>query len=205
MDPTVVLILGVLWFIVNVVTGLKKKNQPPPRPPRTEPGETRQSLPDATQSEGSRLERMLRQVERALEEAEAGLTRPEPRPPQRYEQVLYDDEDIEERQSLEIEPEVVSLEEVVHRPRRQEYTQDEGAQQLVEKRISAAALRDTARTRADHIAFDREIRKEPAEHTGTGGYTTKQLRDAIVWREILGPPVSERWGESERREVRSEK
>ena len=193
MDPTVVLILGVLWFIVNVVTGLKKKDQPPPRAPRREPAETGQSLPDATQSEGSRLERILRQVERAMEEAEEGPPSPAPQLPQRYEQVLYDDEDVEERQSLETEPEVVSLEEVVHRPRRQEYTQDEGAERLVEKRISAAALRDTARTRADHIEFDREIRKEPAEHTGTGGYTTKQLREAIVWREILGPPVSERW------------
>ena len=199
MDPTVVLILGVLWFIVNVVTGLKKKDQPPPRAPRREPLETGQSLPDATQSEGSRLERILRQVERAMEEAEAAPTRPAPQLPQRDEQVLYDDEDVEERQSLETEPEVVSLEEVVHRPRRQEYTQDEGAERLVEKRISAAALRDTARTRADHIEFDREIRKEPAEHTGTVGYTTKQLREAIVWREILGPPVSERW------EVRSER
>jgi hypothetical protein len=192
MDPTLVLILGVLWFIVNVVSGLKKKDQPP-RAPRREPLERGQSLPDATQTEGSRLERILRQVERTLEEAEAGPTRPEPQLPQRYEQVLYDDEDVEERQSLESEPEVVSLEEVVHRPRRQEYTQDEGAQQLVEKRISAAALRDTARTRADHIAFDREIRQEPAEHTGTVGYTSKQLRDAVVWREILGPPVSDRW------------
>lgn len=199
MDPTVVLVLGVLWFIVNVVTGLKKKDRPPPRAPRREPVETGQSPPDATQSEGSRLERILRQVERAMEEAEAGPTRPEPQPPQRYEQVLYDDEDVEERQSLETEPEVVSLEEVVHRPRRPDYTQDEGAQQLVEKRISAAALRDTARTKADHIEFDRQIRKEPAEHTGTGSYTTKQLRDAIVWREILGPPVSETW------EVRGER
>ena len=193
MDPTVVLILGVLWFIVNVVTGLKKKDQPPPRVPRREPLETGQSLPDATQSEGSRLERILRQVERAMEESEAAPTRPEPQLPQRYEQVLYDDEDVEERQSLETEPEVVSLEEVVHRPRRQEYTQDEGAERLVEKRITAAAARDVARTKADHIAFDREIRKEPADHTGTSAYTTKQLQDAIVWREILGPPVSDTW------------
>ena len=185
MDPTVVLILGVLWFVINLVTGIKKKTQPPPGVPRGEPlRPEQQSLPDATQREGSRLEMVLREFQHALEEGR----RPE-----------YLEEEVEEGESLESEPEVVSLEQDIRRASRREYTQDEDAEKLVQKRIAGAASRDTARSKADHLEFDRQIRMEPAEHTGTPAYTAKQLRDAVVWREILGPPVSER------REVRGER
>jgi hypothetical protein len=55
----------------------------------------------------------------------------------------------------------------------------------------AAAEENTApRTRAERTAFDARIRQEPADKTATRAYTTKQLREAVVWREILGPPVS---------------
>ena len=184
MDPTAVLILGVLWFLINLMTGAKKKSPPPRVPPREPLPPPEQSSPDATQREGSRLEMVLRQFERALEEA--GPVGPQDRIE------LPGDEDVEERVSLEREPEVVSLEQEVRRASRREYTQDEGAEKLVQKRIDAAAARDTARSKADHLEFDERIRKEPAEHTAAGGYTAKQLRDAVVWREILGPPVSER-------------
>jgi hypothetical protein len=70
--------------------------------------------------------------------------------------------------------------------------QDEGAAEIELRRIQAAAARDHARTRADHVAFDQRIRQEPAEHTATRSYTAQQLRDAVIWREILGRPVSER-------------
>ncbi len=182
MDPTLALILGALWVLMNLLTGRKKA--PPSSPDPREP--LQPSPPDATQREGSRLEMVLRQFERALEEAETGpLGRHAPVP-------LPQDEDVEERASLESEPEVVSLEAEVRRPTRREYTQDADAEELVRKRISAAASRDNTRTKAEHLQFDQRIRQEPAEHTATAGFTAKQLRDAIVWREILGPPVSER-------------
>ena len=186
MDPTLALVLGVLWVLMNLLTG--KKKAPPPGPPRGDPLQpTSPSVPDATQREGSRLEMVLRQFERALEEAETGpLGRQARLPPP------GDDEDVEERQSLESEPEVVSLEQEVRRPGRREYTQDADAEQLVQKRITAAASRDNTRTKADHLEFDQRVRQEAAEHTAAPAYTAKQLRDAIVWREILGPPVSER-------------
>ena len=183
MDPTIALILGALWVLMNLLTGRKKT--PPSRPAPREPLQPT-SPPDATQREGSRLEMVLRQFERALEEAETGPRGRQARLP------LPLDEDVEERVSLETEPEVVSLEEEVRRPTRQEYTQDADAEQLVRKRITAAASRDNARTKGEHLQFDQRIRQEPAEHTAMTGFSAKQLRDAIVWREILGPPVSER-------------
>jgi hypothetical protein len=182
-DPTVALILGVLWVLMNLFAGRKKTP-----PPDSEPGERLrpdQSSPDATQREGSRLEMVLREFQRSLENAETSVRRHAGEP-------LPDDEDVEERQSLEEEPQIVSLEQEVRRPSRREYTQDADAEQLVQRRITAASARDTARSKADHIQFDERIRKEPADQTGTRGYTVKQLRDAVVWREILGPPVSER-------------
>jgi hypothetical protein len=144
---------------------------------------------DATQREGSRLEQLLRGLERNLEQAAGGQERTTvrvPPPP------LPDDEDVEERGSLEVPERVVSLETEVKRPLRVRYDQDSGAEELVRRRIAAAEARSGALTKADHKTFDTRIRQEPADHTAVRRYTPAQLRDAIVWREILGPPVSER-------------
>ena len=150
MDPTLALILGVLWVLMNLLTGRKKT--PPGRPAPRDPSEpTLPSPPDATQREGSRLEMVLRQFERALQEAETSPLGRQARLP------LPQDEEVEELASLEAEPEVVSLEEEVRRPARREYTQDADAEQLVQKRISAAAARDIARTKAEHQEFDQLV------------------------------------------------
>jgi hypothetical protein len=102
-----------------------------------------------------------------------------------------------EGRSLETEPEVTSLETGFSRQGRRRVDQDDEAEGIEARRIKAAAARDVARSPADHAAFDNRIKQEPAEHTATKGYTAQQLRDAMVWREILGPPVSLR-RESER-------
>ena len=137
---------------------------------------------------------MLFRSERNLEEAGGSQPRPPARPSARPSlPPLQDDEDVEDRRSLEDEPvRVVSLETQVNRPERAEYSQDADAEELVRRRIAAADARSGRLTKADHQAFDSRIREEPADHTAVRRYTTAQLRDAIVWREILGPPVSER-------------
>jgi hypothetical protein len=183
-DFDAVIVLGALWFIINLLTGLKRKSRQDRPEERTPVEPTPSYEPDGTQREGSRLEQVLREFERALDQA--GATGRRPSLP------LPDDEDVEEGQSLESEPEVVSLEQEVRRAPRKEFTQDADAEQLVARRITAASVRDAARTKADHVQFDNEIRKEPAEHTATRAYTDEELRRAVVWREILGPPVSER-------------
>lgn len=184
MDFDYVLVLGALWFLINLVTGLKRKSKPDQSEPGAPVEPTPTYQPDGTQREGSRLERVLREFERALDQGPASGRRPS--------LPLPDDEDVEERGSLETEPEIVSLEQEVRRASRREFNQDADAEQLVARRITAASARDAARTKADHTLFDNQIRQEPAEHTGTRGYTAEELRRAVVWREILGPPVSER-------------
>jgi hypothetical protein len=76
--------------------------------------------------------------------------------------------------------------------------QDEESERVAARRIAAAEANSSSRTRADHRAFDARIRQEPADKTATRAYTARQLRDAVVWREILGPPVSLRGEEEER-------
>jgi hypothetical protein len=185
-DFDYVLVLGALWFLINLLTGLKRKSQPPTQPQeRDDPAWSAPSSPaDATQREGSRLEQVLREFERALDQA-GPSGRPASFP-------LPEAEEIEDRESLETEPEVVSLERDVRRTQRREFTQDADAEQLVARRITAASVRDAARTKVDHIKLDSQIRQEPADHTATRGYTAQELRRAVVWREILGPPVSEK-------------
>jgi hypothetical protein len=134
---------------------------------------------------------VLREFERALEEAG---------PLGRSTTIsLPEEEEIEELGSLEKDPEVISLETEVRREARPRVDRDEEAEQVEVQRIAAAAARDKASSRADHTRFDQRIRQEVADKTATTGYTAKQLRDAVVWREILGPPVSLR------EEVRSER
>jgi hypothetical protein len=185
------LVLAVLWFLLNLITKAGRKSQTPRDPTLPEPVRPRPlpTSPDATQQEGSRLEQMLRQLERSLEEvAQTDHPMRIPLPPA---------EEVEDRESLEVEPEVRSLEGEVHREARRLVDQDDEAADIETRRIQAAASRDAALTKVDHAAFDQRIRQEPADHTASRTYTTQQLRDAMVWREILGPPVSLR--DSERR------
>jgi hypothetical protein len=179
-------LLAVLWFLFNLLTSGRRKPQAPPpsRVPQPQPPElgTVRYSRDATQQEGSRLEQVLRDLQRTLEEST------QPAYPTTLQ--LPPAEEIEERESLEIEPEIVSLEHEVKREARVRVDRDDEAGEFEARRIQAAAARDQARTRADHSAFDERIRQEPADHTAARTYTAKQLRDAMVWREVLGPPVS---------------
>ena len=180
------LVMGGVFLVTQVKRALDS-GRPAPRPGPPEPGDPAPSAPPPQSApayrQGGRLQQVLREFERALEQAEAAG---------REVKLPLPEEEVEEPASLEAEPEVVSLEREVRRAPRQEFTQDADAEQLVARRITAASARDATRTKADQVKFDSQIRQEPADHTATRGYTAEQLRRAVIWREILGPPVSER-------------
>jgi hypothetical protein len=190
MDMSGIIALAVVWFLVsNLISWVSKTSKRPPPTPRPRPRLSPYPAgDDPTQQEGRRLELVLRQVQRALEEA-GEQARPVETPRLGY-------EGMEEGRSLEVEPEVTSLEKVVTRPGRREVDQDDEAEQIAARRLKAVAARDTPRTPVDHTRFDERIRQQPAEHTAAPipTYTTQRLRDAMVWREILDPPVSLRPG-----------
>ena len=199
-------VLGLMWVVLNALRkGAGKPPQRPPSPPSagsppssSRPGAGRtpaRPLPkitrqDATQREGTQLETLLRELGRTLDQARG----PAGRAPDRR---LPPAKEVEERGSLEVTPDVQSLEtDDPMRGTRAVVDQDDEAERVVEQRRAAAEANLTPLTEAEHQAFDQRIRQEPADKTATHGYTTKQLREAVVWREILGPPVSMR-GEGE--------
>jgi hypothetical protein len=99
---------------------------------------------------------------------------------------------VEDRKVLEVSPEVESLERDPNRAARADVDQDDQAEQVIARRAASAASRAGGRTPADHQQFDQRIRQEPADRTATRTLTPQQLRSAVIWREILGPPVSQR-------------
>jgi hypothetical protein len=208
MDPGTMLVLGAAWLVVNALrkagSGTPTKRPPTPRPPlpgprpagaRPSSGPPARVLPDATrtrsplaldptQREGARLEQLLRQLGTSLEEVAAG---PIGRAPDRP---LPEAEAEEDTESLEVTPDVQSLEMDARRPSRAVVDLDDEAEQVVARRLRAADANLAPRTKADHRAFDQRIRQEPADATGVAASRITRLRDAVVWREILGAPVS---------------
>jgi hypothetical protein len=192
------LVLGLVWLFFNLIGQSRTRTSSRGTPPRT-PQPRSSGGGDPTQQEGSRLERLLRDLERNLEQVAerqsgGGARLPLPRRPASGIPApqTTEAEDVEERGSLEEPEQVVSLETDVQRGSRAVYDQDTEAEAVAQRRIEAARARDRALIKSDHSAFDARIRQEVADHTAVRRYTPAQLRDAIVWREILGPPVSER-------------
>ena len=66
--------------------------------------------------------------------------------------------------------------------------QDDGAEALVQRRIDAAAARNGEWEMGDHTRFDANIRAEVPKIATVRKRTP--LQQAMIWREVLSPPVS---------------
>lgn len=212
------IILGAIYFFFQLFGKMKdwaeKAGKQPGEAPQAR-GELSGHGRDATQQEGFSLQALLREIQRAKAEAEARnrplssadtarlkeawkkqhtaptptRARPEGGPLGRRSPVaLPSAEEVEERGSLEGSERAVSAETEVRRPERVEVDQDEAAEQLVQRRIADAEARNRPLDAADHRAFDKHVREQPAAKTQIAGFSVKDLRNAVVWREILGPP-----------------
>jgi hypothetical protein len=185
-DSKGLILAAVVWFLFNLLARKKRPPAPPKGQQRAGPVAVRPKPPVRlvpTQREGSQLEQLLRQLGRTLDQAGGPLGRTPDRPlPSAGEQ--------EEGESLEVAPVARSLESDATRSTRVTVDQDDEAERVAARRIVDAEGRTRALTKADHLAFDQRIRQEPADKTATRGYSPRQLREAVVWREILGPPVS---------------
>lgn len=166
------LFLGFLWFLFGVLRkgklGRPAPQKRPPAPPPS-PVPAPPAGTDPTQREGLRLETLFGDLRRGLDEVARtkGAKGAKDRP------------------------------ESGARPSREVVDQDEAAAQVETARIAQAEARSGALTNADHQRFEQQIRQEPADHTAVRQYTPAQLRDAVVWRELLGPPVALRGEGSE--------
>ncbi len=147
----------------------------------------------ATQVEARRLEELLRGLGGApgMPDDAVGVLVPAPEAPGE----AYSLEGVTlEGESREVAP---------VRPAREPGAEEESASRLVQRRIDAAAARGGALGPSDHAAFHRrlavqsapaEVERPRARSAALVG-TRKELRRAIVWREILGPPVALRVGD----------
>ena len=188
MDSKGLILAAVAWFLFNLLVRKKRPPAPPKGQQRTLPGAARTIPPvrlDPTQREGTQLEQLLRQLGRTLDQSGGPLGRAPDRP-------IPSADEQEDRESLEVAPVARSLETDPTRSARVTVDQDDEAERVAARRIAEAEGRIRPLTKADHLAFDQRIRQEAADKTATRGYSTRRLRDAVVWREILGPPVSMR-------------
>jgi hypothetical protein len=95
----------------------------------------------------------------------------------------------EDQGSLEVEESIEVLDDTRLRPPRVEYDADEGAEEVVRRRIVAAESRNRALNAADHEAFDqRRMKGEVKAAAPVARFPVQRLRDAFIWREVLGPP-----------------
>lgn len=103
-------------------------------------------------------------------------------------------EDVEERTSLEeagTRDEAQSLELTdaeLNRRQRVIVDLDDAGAAVAARRIQEAEARNRPHAAVDHRAFDERIRAGGGEHAVVERIGGDRLRQAIVWREILGPP-----------------
>jgi hypothetical protein len=181
MDFGGLFVLALIWAFFKLVAKSREESARPPRPtPRPGLG----PLQDPPQEEGKALRMLLRELERAAQRPAGSAGRTVPRRPPA--------EDVEGRGSLEVDPRVESLEGPPLRTQRVTVDQDEAAEQVIARRAAATAARTVGRAPGGQGRVDPRLRQEPADRTATRPLTPQQLRDAMIWREILGPPVAER-------------
>ena len=188
-----VIIVAVAWMVLNAVREATKKLPGGQRPgssggplsPRPGAGRARIELPESFADASPGLRDLLDAIENAKMRAEVGrVERQVPRP-------------APVRTLPAPEPEVVP-EELFEdtrpvRRQRERVDLDESSAEVARRRREAVARREAGRTDADHTSFDARIRQEPADATRVAvpaPESRPDLRQALVWREILSPPKS---------------
>lgn len=168
-----IIIVAIGWMVFGTAREIKKAAAAAAGNARRNPAGARTSRSAAEAISASR-NADLREALWALEEARALTTRREAQP--------------------EFVEDLTSLEQVVVRAERQEIDHDAASIEAARRRRAAAERRNTGRGAGDHAAFDARIRQEPVDHTAVAldNPRTIRLREAFIWREVLGPPVSMR-------------
>jgi len=101
-------------------------------------------------------------------------------------------EEVEDAQSLEEEPVVTSLETTGARAPREVFDQDSQVEEITRRRLAVAEAHSRPTTRADHDRFDQRIRTAMAATETPTERPRRSLRQAFIWSEVLGKPVSDR-------------
>ncbi len=193
---------GLIQLAILVVAGavfLFGKKQEADRKAKTLSKPPGQRVAQPTPKRKGALDELFETLQAELEKA-TGVAQPSARtgPMGRSaEHGLESAEEVEERGTLEAEPRVVSIEGAPDRLGRILVDHDSRAEGVARKRVTEAQARNRGLTRADHAAFDKRIRGTGLPAPASAGavrpaFPRAALRQAIIWQEILAPPVSER-------------
>lgn len=185
-------------LFILVVAGLSllgRKKRPPPRPRpardlelEASPGELLEGTSASGPPAPGSLGELFRQIQ--LEQRRrAGIA------PRQTRVSLPSAEDVEDRETLEIVPVVYEREPVVREPP-VIVDLDETGQEAISRRLKDAAARNRALTAADHRAFDQRVRASlPPTASQVKRVRRSPIQNALIWKEILGRPVSLRDGD----------
>jgi hypothetical protein len=202
MEITPLFVLLVVWWLFGLLTsgkrGKQRRDQRRTRPGASAPAPlppARAEGADPTQQEGSKLERILREFERALEETSQQREPTADAEPSWDAGEEWEVKGAESRSLEQFEPEVRSMEDDFHRPEREVVVLGGDQDALQAGRVAYAENRNRALTAADHQRFDARIRAPQApvpsvEADAPPDARLLRLRQAIIWREVLGPPIA---------------
>lgn len=184
-------LLFLLWIVGQILERVRGRQRPPAEevPPEvlTPPTRGRQE-PVSVESAEDAWRRELEQLFGVeVERGPVGRQAPVELPPA---------EEVEERETLETldtleeEERLISLDErAVEAPRPVVLDREPETRVVLQERLAVAERHSKPLTRADHARFDAEIRAVPARPAPVRR-ARPTLRQALVWREILGPPLS---------------
>ncbi len=199
MDFPPELLLFIIWGVIALVGRIAKRPQggqpksgPRQRPAQQAPRERARGKPETFDDLLTEMREQLEAAKRAeMAEREAaerpGL--PRPVPVERPHQPLPSAEEVEDRETLEEEPVIVSLEVPAPIEEREIVDHDAESEIAIARRLREAGLRNRGWRLEDHHEFDGRIRAAAPEKKRPAGRAA-MLRQAIVWREVLGKPVS---------------
>ena len=193
---------GLIQFAILVVAGavfLFGKKQEADRKAKTLPKPPGQRVAQPTPKRKGALDELFETLQAELEKA-SGMAQPSARtgPMGRSaEHGLESAEEVEERDTPGREPRPVAIERAPSRSKRVLVDHDMQAEGVAQQRVTEAQARNRGLTKADHSAFDKRIRGTGLPAPATAGavrpaFSRAALRQAIIWQEILAPPVSER-------------
>lgn len=183
LDPGILLLL--LWGLLSIFGGIAKKKQQGSQRPGQRP-----ARPTRAPKQPETFDDLLTEMREQLEAARRAETREREGAADDREPLPWAEE-VEEVESLEVEPVVVSMEVPARIEEREVVDPNIEMQRVIQQRLADAEQRNRAWRLADHQQFDARIRA-PAEEAALPPHRVRDLRRAVVWREILGKPVSMR-------------
>ena len=185
----------IAWVVFSVIRSaakaageLEKKRPPPP-----------DTLPTSLPGASPDFLEMLRELERASRGRQRPDAPPHPvpprMPPRRPASAPQQASAPRRGPPPEQDPEFIENVQTLEVASREEVSLDTASEAAARRRREAAEQRDRPRTAADHAAFDARIRAEPAKTAAPPPAApalqgVARLRSAMIWNELLGPPVS---------------